>query len=649
MDSIIKSLNKLPFETLEKLNESQLEEITLIAQETFFNSGKPILSDEIYDILIDYFRFKFPKNKVSKNIGAKIKDKERKTKLDYYLGSMDKIKPPSKELDKWKNKYKSPYVLTDKLDGISALLIYTDDSIKMTTRGTATEGLDISNLINYLNLPSIDQVKKICKSNKIKGEKNLLAVRGELIISKNKFNKNWSDKMKNARNTVSGLVNSKTINPNLAIDTDFIAYELVDPNHKILDQFVLLQLFNFKTVEKIIVNDINYELLGSYLIKKRKDSKYVIDGIVVYNNEVHTKSKTGNPKYAFAFKDILDDQKATTEIIDIEWKISKDGYINPVVIIKPVDIGGVNIERVTAYNAKYVVSNKLGKGAKIEIIRSGDVIPKINKVIEVAKTIDMPKVKYHWNDTKVDIIVDKIEGNKEIEIKNIYYFFSKLDTKGLGERVVEKLYEAGLNTVLKILKANANDILKVEGFKDKSTQNLLQSIKKSVSDVELNVIFAASNKLGHGHGRERAKMILDVYPNIMTEYKKWTIDEFIEKIGSIPQWDSKTSKQFVSNFPTFLKFYDQIKSYIKIKQPTTKKKVSSNNSFISNKVFVFTGFRDSSLKEKIESLGGSVKDTLNSKTDYLVVKEKDTGSSKEEKANELKKEIITKDELEKKI
>tara|TARA_B100001248_G_scaffold262592_1_gene259829 strand:- start:9865 stop:11811 length:1947 start_codon:yes stop_codon:yes gene_type:complete len=648
MESIIKSLIKNPFETLDKLSEKQLEEIILYAQDKFFNSDNPILSDEIYDILTDYMKFKFPKNKVSKNIGAKIKDKSRKTKLDYYLGSMDKIKPPSPELEKWIKKYKSPYILTDKLDGISALVIYNESNIKMTTRGTATEGLDISNLINYLNLPTIDQVLKFTKENKMKGSKNLLAVRGELIISKKKFDKNWSAIMKNARNTVSGLVNSKTINPDLARDTDFIAYELVDPNYKLSDQFKYLEKLNFNVVDSIQLSNINYDNLGEHLKKRRKNSDYIIDGIVVYNNEVHPKNTSGNPKYAFAFKDVLDDQKAVTQIVDIEWNVSKDGYINPTVIIKPVNIGGVRIERVTAYNAKYVVSNKLGKGAKVEIIRSGDVIPKINKVLMPAKKVDLPDYKYHWNDTKVDFIIDSLDGNKEIVVKNIHYFFSKLETKGLGEKIVEKLIDSGLNTIPKILKATVNDILEVEGFKEKSASNLVKSIKTAVTDVELSTIFAASNKLGHGHGRERAKMILDVYPNIINDHKKWSNDEFLEKISSIPQWDVKTSKQFIDNFPKFLKFYDEIKSLIKIKT-VSKKTISTTNSFFNQKIFVFTGFRDNDLKKKIENQGGIVKDTVNSKIDYLVVKEENTGSSKEEKAKELKIKIITKDEIEKKL
>ena len=653
MDTLVKKINNDPFGELEKISEKQLEEVLLLAQDKFFNSDSPIFPDEIYDILIDYLKFKFPKNKISKNIGAKVKSSERKKKLDYYLGSMDKIKPPSDQLEKWKSKYDSPYILTDKLDGISALLVYSKDSIKMSTRGTATEGLDISNLINYINVPSYIDIKKMMTRMNIRGSKNLLAVRGELVISKKLFKSNWSSTMKNSRNTVSGLVNSKTINPNIANDTDFIVYELVDPNYSILDQFNYLKKLKFKTVNYIETNKMDYDILSANLKKRRETSEYDIDGIVVYNNDLHQKNTSGNPKYAFAFKDILEDQKAVTEIVDIEWNVSKDGYINPTVIIKPVTIGGVRIERVTAYNAKFVVNNKLGKGAKVEIIRSGDVIPKINKVISPSKKIDLPKIKYHWNETEVDFIVDSMEGNKQIQIKNIHYFFSKLDTKGLGEKIVEKLYDSGIDTILKILKSKKEDFLKVEGFKEKSSQNLEDSIKKSVSNVELSTIFSASNKLGHGHGRERAKMILNVYPNIMTEYKKWSKEDFISKISEIPQWDEKTSKQFVDNFPKFIKFYDEISKYITIRKMNSNN-VDSNNQknkkgIFSGKVFVFTGFRDSDLKEKIENKGGIVKDTLNSKTDFLIVKDKDSGSSKIKKAEELKVKIMTKDEIEEKV
>ena len=647
MQAIINRINKDPFEEVKTLTEKELEEILVKAQDTFFNTGKPILSDAIYDILIDYMKFKYPKNKVSKNIGAKIKDKERKINLDYYLGSMDKIKPPSNELNRWKDKFKSPYVLTDKLDGISALLIYTESEIKLSTRGTATEGLNISNLVNYLDVPKLEEIKNNVKKLNLIGDKNIIAIRGELIISKKKFDKNWKSTMKNSRNAVSGLVNSKTINPDLAIDTDFIAYELVDPNHKILEQFSFLEKLNFNVVNYIKVKSMDYESLGKHLLKRRTESDYIIDGIVVYNNDLNTKNTSGNPKYAFAFKDVLEDQKATTEVLDVEWKVSKDGYINPTVIIKPVNIGGVNIERVTAHNAKYLLINKLGKGAKIEIIRSGDVIPKIHKVLKESNNIINPEIPYKWNETNVDYIVKSLENNKDIDIKNIYYFFSKLDTKGLGEKIVERLYNSGLNSVIKILKATSDDFLKIDGFKEKSSNNLIESIKKSTTDVPLEIIFAASNKLGHGMGVERAKMILEVYPNILTDHKNWSKDEFIQKISNIPQFEDKTSRLFVGNFPKFLKFYNEIDKYISIRKVNQSKssKITKKNSFFVDKTFVFTGFRDSELKQKIIENGGSVKDSLNSKTDYLVVKDADSGSSKLTKAKELGVKIVTLDSL----
>ena len=116
---------------------------------------------------------------------------------------MDKIKPPSNQLSIWSKHYKPPYNLSDKLDGVSALVIYRQGgTINMFTRGTATEGMDITHLIKYLNLPIFETVSAYCKKNKIEGDKkkNLIAFRGELIIKQKTFEKNWSSTLKNGRN-----------------------------------------------------------------------------------------------------------------------------------------------------------------------------------------------------------------------------------------------------------------------------------------------------------------------------------------------------------------------------------------------------------------------------------------------------------------
>ena len=644
MDNIIKKLKNDPFNYADTLTIKQLEEILEYAADKYYNTNTSIISDAIYDMLIDFLKLKAPKSKTLKKIGSSVKKSKDKVKLDYWLGSMDKIKPPSNKLEKWLSRYKEPYYLTDKLDGVSGLLVYTKDGIiKLFTRGTATHGLNITPLLKYLsNIPSYENMEKFVKKNKLKGTKNLIAFRGELIISNKVFKKNWSKTMKNARNAVAGLVNSKSINPKLAGDTKFVVYEIVEPTMTIKKQLKLIKETKLEVVHSKKKRKLDYDFLSDYLITRRNKAKYVIDGIIVTNNDKHKRNISGNPKYAFAFKDVLADQIAQTEVVDVEWKISKDGYINPTLVLKPVEIGGVEISRVTAFNAKFIVDNSIAKGAKIELIRSGDVIPYIKKVLKRAKKPDLPKGKWHWNKTEVDIICDELKC-KDVQVKNIHHFFSSLDTKGLGERVVEKIYDSGLTEIVDILKATSDDFLKVSGFKQKSADNLVASIKKAMMNIKLQDLMGASNKLGHGMGSRRAKSVLDVYPNLLTEYKKWSKDTFLSNIKEIPSWKEKTSKMFVDNFDDFIKFYNSIKKYITLEK---QKKVKKGK--LSGQKIVMSGFRDNEIKTKLESIGAKVSTSVSKNTDYLVVKDKDTieeNTGKVKKAKDLGIKIITKEEL----
>lgn len=653
MDIVKLILNKKsdPVTEIIKLNEQELEQVIQFAAEKYHTTSKPVIDDAIYDILIDFLTSKNPKSKVLKEIGAKLKTKN-KVKLDYWLGSMDKIKPPSNQLSIYAKKYEGPYNLSDKLDGISALLVYTNNNkISMFTRGTADEGMDISHLIKYLNLPSYETVLDYCTKHKIKSSKNLIAFRGELIIKDETFKNNWLKQFKNARNTVAGLVNSKKINPNLANDTDLVLYEIVDPFFPIEKQLQIIEKLGFNTVtNKTIDKELSFTILSKYLKERREKSIYQIDGIIVTDINNNERNKDGNPEYAFAYKNVLEDQIAVTTVLEIDWTPSKDGYINPTLILKPVSIGGVEIKRVTAFNAKYIVDNVIGKGAELEILRSGDVIPYINKVLKPSKSgkPDLPNdLEWHWNETKVDIILDNLKSNKDVLIKNLYFFFSTLDTKGLGEKNIEKLIDAKLDSINKILDAKKEDFLKVEGFKEKSASNLVESIKKALTNIPLCRLMAASNKLGHGLGEERIKNILSHYPNLLTDYKKWSKLEFVNNIIEIDGFENKTSSLFVSNFNEFIKFYESIKKYVTF---TTTKKVTNKNSVLSGKTIVLSGFRDKELQEKIEENGGKVSSSVSKNTDYLVVKDQtviDDPTEKINKAKELNVIIMTKDKFQK--
>lgn len=657
MAELVKKLlksQKDPIEIASEFTVEELEEIVNYSADKYYNTSKAVITDALYDILIDFLKLRNPKSKVLKNIGAKIKSKN-KVKLDYWLGSMDKIKPPSNQLTIWSKKYKPSYNLSDKLDGVSALLIYRQDStMNMYTRGTATEGMDITHLIKYLNLPNFDTVSAYCKKHKISSDTNLvasnvIAFRGELIIKQKTFEKKWSSVLKNGRNSVAGLVNSKTINPELATDTDLVLYEIVDPFYPIDKQLKIIKEIGFEVVtNKTIDQNLTYEYLSKYLKERRAKADYEIDGIIVTSCEKQERNIKDNPEYAFAFKDILEDQMAKTIVESIEWNISKDGYLNPTLILKPITIGGVEIKRATGNNAKFIVENVLGPGSEIEIIRSGDVIPKVQKILKSAKSgkPDLPKGSWVWNETKVDIRLENYESSSEVLIKNIHYFFSKLETKGLGEKNVEKMVEAGLDTIPKILAADQARFLMVEGFAEKSSQNLVESIKVALSNVPLARLMSASNKIGPGLGEERMKQVLAVYPNIITEYKKWTKKEFIEKIKELNGWEEKTSTLLVNNFGEFIKFYNSIQKYLTLEQVKETKIIKGE---FSGKTVVMTGFRDKTLQEKIEAQGGKIGSTISKNTNYLVVKDQlaiDDPTDKVSKAKELGVQIITKDKLE---
>ena len=640
MAEIIRRLKKSEdyIEAVDKLSTKELEEVILFTNDIYYNSSKPILSDNYYDILIDFLKLKNSKSKILKEIGSKVISKN-KVKLDYWLGSMDKIKPGNKDLETWLDKYEQPYYVSEKLDGISALLIYNDNNIKLFTRGTAAEGMDISFLIKYLDLPDYNKINSYCTNNKIKGNKNLIAFRGELIIKLETFEENWSKLFKNVRNTVAGLVNSKNINPNLAYDLDLVLYEVVDPFYSMTKQFKIINDLNFLCVNNKLVDfRLTFKYLSNLLIDNKHKSLYQIDGIIVSHENISSRNIKGNPEYAFAFKDIFEEQIAKTKIINIEWNISKNGNIIPTIIIEPVTIGGVIIKRTSGFNGKYIFDNKLGPKSEIELIRSGDVIPYIKEIIKASSKPQMPdNISWSWDDSETHIKINNI-NNKELLIKNIYYFFSTLDTKGLGEKTIEKFVNNGYDSILKIIKLTIKDLLKIDGIKEKSANNIVESIKLTLTNINLDKFMTATNKLGNGIGYEKIKSILNIYPNIIEIYKKWNNEEFINKIKDIKGWDDKTALVFVKNFSNFIIFYEEIKDFVILKSNNIN--IGNNNLILKDKIIVLSGFRDKELQAKIINNGGNIANTISSKTNYLIVKNKDIITDKIMKAHNFGIKIL---------
>jgi NAD-dependent DNA ligase len=241
-------------------------------------------------------------------------------------------------------------------------------------------------------------------------------IRGEVFMTHDDFHKlNTQQRalaekeFANPRNMVAGIVNHKSVNESVIKDLHFVSYELIKPVMKPSEQMTFLSTMDLKVVFWRAENNLTNEILSQSLIEWREKYFYEIDGIIVTNNNIYER-KAGNPEHAFAFKMVLSDQIAEAKVVDVIWTPSKDGYLKPRVQIEPINLGGVRIEYATGFNGAFIRDNKIGVGAVIDLIRSGDVIPHIRKVTISAEEAKMPLVSYKWNDTYVDIMLENLDS-----------------------------------------------------------------------------------------------------------------------------------------------------------------------------------------------------------------------------------------------
>lgn len=626
-----------PYNFAKNTSITRLVDILKQLSTHYYNTGKALVSDEIYDILKEVLVEREPQNKFLKEVGAPIS--KDKVKLPYTMASLDKIKPSTDAIVGWKNKYAGPYVLSDKLDGVSGLLVKEDsDTYKLYTRGDGEYGQDISYLIKHVVNADLDKLP------------DGVAIRGELIVSKKNF-KRVKDDFKNARNAVAGLVNAKHYSTKLAKLTDFVGYAVLNPNLKQYDQMKHLEKWKFPMVNYKVSVAIDNDMLSNELIKRRDGGKYEIDGIVVIDSSKKYKLPEKNPPYGFAFKTVLTDQVVETIVMDVEWSASKDGYLKPRIRVTPVDVVGVTITYATAHNAKYVVDNNLGPGAVVKLVRSGDVIPYIMDVLKPSATgkPKMPDIPYKWNKTGIDLLVKDIYGSAKDAIvsKQLVYFFKTMGVKYISEGIIKKLVDNGYNNLFKILDADIDDISKIEGVGEKLWVKISANTNTAFKNTTLEQLMAASNTFGRGFGKRRLKVIVNAYPDIL----KWNVtkQQMTNKIKELDGFDDITASQFAEGIDDFKKFFSKLEKYADLshlKKKRVVKVVKGAQPFKDMKI-VFTGFRDADLEKTIIGGGGSVTTTVSKNTSVVIYADK--GGSKYKKAVELGTKLMTKDEFKKKF
>ena len=603
---------------LDKLNEKMLTDMIRYSNSVYYNSEQ-VLTDNQYDIIKEYTTKKFPSNVVITEIGADVL--RNKAQLPYEMASMDKIKPDTNALSEWTQKYKGPYILSCKLDGVSGLYTTEGPQPKLYTRGNGTVGQDISYLIPHLKLP------------KTQG----LAIRGEFIIPKAVFEEKYKDKFANPRNMVAGIINHKTINETIK-DIHFVAYETIIPTG--LEPSKQMEFLGTVNVERVlykIETSLSNELLSKLLVDWRTNYIYEIDGVIVTNDAVYPRT-AGNPDHAFAFKMVLSDQMAEAKVVDVIWTPSKDGLLKPRVQIEPIQLGGVQIEYATGFNAAFILNNKVGIGATIELIRSGDVIPHIQAVTVPAPEAKMPLVPYIWTKTHIDIMLENAAEDPTVKEKNITGFFKGIEVDGLGAGNVAKIIGSGYDTVGKIIQMSEQDFLKVDGFQKKMATKIYTGIKDKLEKASLITIMSGSNVFGHGFSEARLTLIMDSEPGILLS--KESAETKIKKLTDIKGMASKTATAFVEKIPDFVAFLKDTGLESKIQNSsTTVPKAQVVNHPFNGKTIVVTGLTEKVIEDKVKAVGAKFGSSVSKNTDILVAKSVTESSGKLDKARELNKTL----------
>jgi NAD-dependent DNA ligase len=404
----------------------------------------------------------------------------------------------------------------------------------------------------------------------------------------------------------------------------------------------------FSVVKYVNMPDITNESLTELLLEWRSAYAYEIDGLICMNDAKYPRQH-GNPDHAFAFKMVMTGQMAEAHVSNVIWTPSKDGYLKPRVQFKPIKLGGVVIEYATGFNAKFIEENKIGVGALIRLVRSGDVIPHIVAVIQPAQQAQMPTVPYEWNATHVDILLIDKDSDVTVREKNLVLFFTSLDVEGLGAGNVKKIMAAGFETIPQILAMTTADFLKVAGFKEKMAAKIKESLAEQIQKASLPEIMSATNIFGRGFGGRKIKSILLAEPTILEPER--SAAEKIQRISTVEGMSKKTAEQFVKQIPVFLEFLAAAKLTYKLQAPAqtaaqapaaqAPAQTAAQAHPLFGKHYVMTGFRDKALIEKLTKVGAEQSASVRKNTFVVLAKDPTSTSGKVQEARALGIPIMT--------
>jgi DNA ligase (NAD+) len=616
----------------------------------------PITTDEEYDKLyheVVAYEERHPEDILAdsptQRVGDVISDGFVKAKHLSRMWSLEDIFN-AEDLQKWLEKtYRLDSNVTfycePKYDGASLNLIYEDGFLKEgITRGNGVEG--------ELITQNVKTIRSIPLTIEHKG---LIEIRGEVVIFKDEFEKINAERIKkgeppfaNPRNAAAGSLRQLDPKITAARNLVFLPYGIGvnDLEQKLLSErmeYIYNLGFRKPPLRALTQGYDEIEAVYEQMKEERESYPMMLDGMVVKVNEIAAQIDMGYtvkvPRWAVAYK--FPAVEKITTIKDIVLQVGRTGAVTPVAVVEPTDIDGVVVERATLHNFDEIERMDIRIGDKVIILRSGDVIPKIVKVLTQERSGNEVKVERPKNcpvcgsellQEEVLIKCQNLECEARV-VNSIIYFASKpcLNIDGLGVKIVEQLFNAGLvKSVVDLFALTMEELLKLEGFKAKKAQNLLNSIA-AVKGAEL---WRFINALGIEHiGEVASKMIAEAFGLAYKEASK----EALIAIDGIGDEMTESYLEFMRvNLDTVTKLQELIEP-----TPPQKREEAKENPF-KGKTVVLTGTMSESrgkIKEMLESLGAKVSGSVSKKTDFLIYGE-DAGS-KYDKALKLGVETVS--------
>jgi len=638
--------------------EKNIEKLITWAK-AYYVYDEPIASDEEYDLLARKC-LEFEKNNPdlvnpnspNKRVGGVVLDGFSKATHLSRMWSQEDIFN-TKELENWIKRASKvdenlEFFCQPKFDGVSLNLIYENGILKQAiTRGDGQIGEDVTQ--NAYTIHSIPL--KI-------SEKSLIEIRGEVVIKKSDFEAINQDRMKNGetvfsnpRNASAGSLRQLDSNITAKRKLFFNAWGVGQNSLTFTKTSKMMKyIFSLGFIEapmQTLAKSIDeIENIYKNMLNQRDSFPMLLDGMVIKIDNIPTQEDLGFtqkfPRWSCAYK--FPALEKTTKLKDIILQVGRTGVITPVAIVEPVLIEGAKLERATLHNFDEINRLDLKINDSVIIIRSGDVIPKITKVLKDRRTGDEKEIKKPTlcPDCSSELLVEDIMvkcQNLDCPsrvVNSIIYFASKncLNIDGLGDKIVELLVkEKKINDILDLYSLKYEDLKNLEGFKNKKINNLLNAIENTKKSELHRVI----NALGIEHIGEVAskQLCLEFGLNIVDV----TFEELI-KIDGFGEQMANSFLEFIRvNKEIVLKLFEIIK-------PTITQKIEAQDNIFKNKIVVITGTMSKSrneIKELLENLGAKISSSVSKKSDFVIFGE-DAGS-KYDKALELNIKLLSEKEM----